>query len=912
MTKKTTNLTSPPRERVSVDITGLDLSAPDDLVTDGKCQRLHNLRFEASAWRPVHPYTLKGSVRYPAGAKGSIAYHHPVAGDDVFIIEIPRFAVGASSFEYASYNIKSSETSTIASFSVAQKVSHFGNLLYFTNGTAQSVYLYNGSSYSPVALPEQPSISSSIRTSGGNKKPTYWMLNKGVRIENLQIGNMIHDFYIPADTPVFFDPAYGKDELYNGVIQKIRELYDDGTLEYGSISVRFLYNLYDYGSGISNMPTISGEDYINTDCWHGESCFFAAYRFTDGSSIISSPVTLLSSNTYFLINFIKRQTLRVLNPIADSGPQYIEQSPRLYAYTPYRPITNKSTDYIKLEDSPISYARYELSLTIPTGIDTRLFQSVALYSTRVHQILPIDEMLYLPTDEEMPISSIFGSRDTIDKTFYLAKEWDIATLADSQINIDINNGFFNDIVSKPVYTPSQTNIIGGIALDFNNRRHLANISTNIPSSFFLNNPFTKGTQRVASGLVLKDDFSYRNLITTPNDDVGFELSAPYNIMLSFPDVNVDSFIVYRDGEYNAFSYKAKVSYKNNLAYFLPPVKATSKYYPISLSDDYTDRPLADSLTTDSTFVHPNKIKVSASNNSFVYPFENTYSIGSSTNRIIAIQSAAIEMPEMKIGEMPLYVFTTEGIYALIAGSETLYARVSPINYDKIINPNVIAINGAIVYITEKGVHLLTNQGSQVISTPIHDKSNRPPLEFLRICQMIYPKEHNEVVFLDPSRSTTSAYIFNLDGMYWSTRDLVGEKLNTDDLIDGATIYDLANEDESAGLPIDIASRPMKLGDLEFKRIETLIPRIYSGSDPTALYVAVSGSIDGKMYQPLRECTLENVPRQSINPLVLRRTPFSAKYFQFLLSMTAIGKGTFDPTITNIDIEWYRRLRHKMR
>jgi hypothetical protein len=178
--------------------------------------------------------------------------------------------------------------------------------------------------------------------------------------------------------------------------------------------------------------------------------------------------------------------------------------------------------------------------------------------------------------------------------------------------------------------------------------------------------------------------------------------------------------------------------------------------------------------------------------------------------------------------------------------------------------------------------------------------------------MIYPKEHNEVVFLDPSRSTTSAYIFNLDGMYWSTRDLVGAKLNTDDLIDGATIYDLANEDESAGLPIDIASRPMKLGDLEFKRIETFIPRIYSGSDPTTLFVAVSGSIDGKMYQPLRECTLENVPRQSINPLVLRRTPFSAKYFQFLLSMSAIGNGTFDPTITNIDIEWYRKLRHKMR
>jgi hypothetical protein len=305
--------------------------------------------------------------------------------------------------------------------------------------------------------------------------------------------------------------------------------------------------------------------------------------------------------------------------------------------------------------------------------------------------------------------------------------------------------------------------------------------------------------------------------------------------------------------------------------------------------------------------------VSATNNCFSFPFENSYTIGSATNRILALQSAAIEMSDAKFGEMPLYAFTTEGIFALQTGAQTLYSNVIPINYDKIINPNTLAINGAIAYITEKGVHLLTNQGTQVISTPIHDKSNRPPIDFLKVCKMIYPKEHNEIVLLNENSITGVAYVYNLEAGYWSTRDLKGIKLNTDELYYDKTLYDLANEDESKALQCSITTRPIKLGDVEFKRLETIIPRMATTTEDVLMDMYVDGSVDGKYYRPLRKIQAFDIAADSVNPIILRRTPFSAKYFTCRMQLdVAPDETTFNASITHIDFEWYRKLRHRMR
>ena len=63
--RKNDNLTSPPRMRTSVAISGLDRSTPDDMVKDGACEELHNVRYKDNAWRPVHEHKVAAHPNLP-------------------------------------------------------------------------------------------------------------------------------------------------------------------------------------------------------------------------------------------------------------------------------------------------------------------------------------------------------------------------------------------------------------------------------------------------------------------------------------------------------------------------------------------------------------------------------------------------------------------------------------------------------------------------------------------------------------------------------------------------------------------------------------------------------------------------------------------------------------------------------
>jgi hypothetical protein len=276
------------------------------------------------------------------------------------------------------------------------------------------------------------------------------------------------------------------------------------------------------------------------------------------------------------------------------------------------------------------------------------------------------------------------------------------------------------------------------------------------------------------------------------------------------------------------------------------------------------------------------------------------------------------MSDAKFGEFPLFAFTDVGSFALQAGRQTLYASIIPINCDKIINPNTLPINCGIIYITERGVHLLaargdnlTSEASTLISSPIHGKDGRPPLDFLRTCQIMWPKEHNEVIFHNPDNDSDIAYVFNLDAGYWSTRTLVGTKINTDEMVAENSIYDLTHEDISKTLAGSFSTRPIKLGNIEFKRLETIAPRMSSGDKDFASHIHLTGSVDGTNYMTLREHDLE-IEAHKVNPFTLRRTPFSAKYFKYHMFMEPKQGDTFNPSITYIDFEWYIKFRRRMR
>ena len=835
------NLTSPPRQRTSVAIQGLDRSTPDDLCKDGTCQELLNLRWKDNAWRPVHKHKQKISM----GAYYNVVYHHPAAGENVYIQCSQREAVIYSAIDLDP-NRPFPQTTEIARFDTEQKISHFGNVLMFQSGTNVAHFFFNDGQYHSFDVPATPTLRTLSKTFYPIK-PWRYTSNTGW-----------------AD-------------------------YTGEPLADPTPSVKFVWPISDITDGSPRIQTFADSNHPDaTGSWHGELAFFVAYRMADGTILSPTMLNIIASEK------ITDGIMFRLTSDTFGGDK------KLLAITDY-PYNDRAIGAMQFVRATVEY-------NIPVDIDTELIPEVVCFCTRINSIFDYEKFI-IPNMEYSSLSIAYADNNLPLQPFYLLGSKRITS---GLVRFDFNRETLQGIESHMVYTPNANihTISGSASLDYNRCLHLFDTTSSLSPCYDVNTIISPNSEEqlkeYTSAVKLNvNNKTYTSVRTDSIDSIPAS-PRPTPLLLSYPDYRAKEYIINTDEDRTSI-FALSPAVANNLAYYIPQPSATLKYVGVALSFlEHTP-----SLADNSLVYEPNRIQVSSPNNPFSFPFDTSYSIGSSNNRILALQSAAIENSDEKIGEHPLYAFTEEGIFALRAGSETLYARVDAINYDKIINPNTLAINGGIVYITEKGVHLLTNAGSTVISTPIHDANGMPPLDFLRTCKILWPKQYNEIVLFN--EDSDRAYVFNLDSAYWSTRQMQGRKINTDELIYGQSIYDLSDEDENRALPCTIETRPIKLGNVEFKRLETIIPRMATNNHPALVDIQADGSVDGSAYSQLRVVQAESVDANRINPLVLRRTPFSAKYFKVMLDMDAEpDKATYSTSITHIDFEWYQRFMGRMR
>lgn len=902
---KTNELTSPPRERVSVAITGIDRSTPDVIVEDGKCETLHNARYSGAAWRPTHPYkAIKEGISLPLAT--TIVYHHPASGEGKYITEYALRGMGVSNYTYALFDINSGESTNIITLNEQATISHFGNVLILNARGVNHRFIFANNGYRSVSAMLAPTLQLTNMADSYDALPDYFRLSKDVN-KPTAVGKAE---YFLANT------WYHRDRL-GEAIRAVKDwnAYVPSTgydAVYPQITCLWLLSDADaLNSCIPLTPDSSSNERAAT-AWHGEIALFAAYHTATGDVLNPSPLHLcVSDNTLPACTFEQKTFFSQYNgeniPNSDPDRRYIG------CEVVFDWSNDISVASIR-EQCPYSYILPTLSITIDSRLNTELVEGVAIYATRINPIF--DAALYTNAGNAIPPHKLWSQNNLPEQPFYLVKEFALSADLNGDyvdhFSLSLDSLILQQAIHNKTYAPSiQHDLSGDALLDYNNSVHMGGVHTTFREDGILRDALVEyngGTESTPYVTISAGDKTYVvKGETTPSTGM---FNTPYDLILSYHDYRAKRYMVTWDDVQSSFGLKPAPA--NNIAYFTMPSDDTHKYPSFRASSGtIPDTPITLPAYSD-TLYEPNRIQVSAANNCFSFPFENSYSVGSSNNRILALQSAAIEMPEMKVGELPLYAFTTEGIFALIAGSETLYARVSAINYDKIINPNTLAINGAIAYITEKGVHLLTSNGSQVISTPIHDMANRPPLDFLRTCKMIYPKEHSEIILHNEMIAEGIAYVYNLDNGYWSTRTLNGRKLNTDEMYYDKTLYDLANEDETKALPMEIVTRPLKLGNVEFKRVESIIPRMATNEHAVVLDVDIEGSVDGGSYLPLRSIMGMDIEANRVNPLTIRRTPFSAKYFKMSFKLDALKDKTFNPSFSLVDIEWYRKLKHRMR
>lgn len=294
---------------------------------------------------------------------------------------------------------------------------------------------------------------------------------------------------------------------------------------------------------------------------------------------------------------------------------------------------------------------------------------------------------------------------------------------------------------------------------------------------------------------------------------------------------------------------------------------------------YLDKALP--VATDSDYVSENtivkdrnKIKVSSAVNPFYFPVEQTYEIGNGEIRNMAVATQALSSGQF--GQFPVYVFCSDGIYALNVGDgEVTYNSSTPVSRD-ILTGGLVSIDDSIAFISDKKVMLLGGSKTKSISDvlcgdsfglvipettyPIDDMcadaiGDSRFEEFVSDAKIHYNYFLREIYLTREGKEYM--YVYDMTAGVWSKRCITSTKF-IDSYPDlylqeaGGDVKNLSSEqlaDEATRHSVFLRTRPMLLSDNGFKKLSRLILRIsFIGS----IKVRILVSNDGVNYLPLAD------------------------------------------------------------
>lgn len=834
MSKKDNKLTSPKRERVSINFLGVDNSSPDISVKDGAMAEMYNVRYNDDAWRPVHMFDKVGEIE--DGYR--VVYHHPAAGEKVYVIT-------DDSATFYSYDMENDTRTEISTINEAVKdIKHFGNVLIFIGRDNHvEYYVLQDGKYYRFEKPSAPKVE----------------LSEGERVSALI--------------------NYTATNLSSGSISSADE--DETNIRYG------VWALYDE-AGNSIYPTFKDSK------WMGEIAFFASYRMKDGSVLSPSPIGISTSE-------------KVVSGFGDYRMQWRKfkrGDDDLYGISlgSNTALEHDAKDFLCPQ---MHYIAPKITITIPAEISD-LVDSVAVFSTRIFSAFEFS------TDNSLSVK--FADNKLPEQPFYLCKEIRLSDFTNNKYDLDLTYDLLKDVQSNLRYTPSNNihSTSANVIMEYNNMLHMADIQQRL-FPLDLSDCYERGdselphtTKAVARLKIDNNTYTTDGVYTYTYNRNGVSFVEGFRSIISYPDYRCDAVhisFVSTLGGLQDHTFAMLSAPQNNVAYYISQNREVAMSYSAlhytsaSIPEMRIDN--GEEWAVNDVVKEHNKVMVSQTNNPFAFDFANTYSFGSADNNVLAMQSAAVEMSDAKFGEFPLYVFTESGIFGLQSGAESVYSNVVPINYDRIINPRTLAINYNVVYITQKGIHLLNSEGSTLISQPIDTMLGYPDVDKLQRLYPLRSTQYNEISFVVDG----IAYIYSLINGVWSTRSFDMHPISQEEAYRYEEIFNIINENATLPARCVIASRPIKLGSVEYKRLETFIPRFanLAETENMTITITIEGSNDCKEWKELRKVDAQGYK-------VIRRTPQSCKYFRFFLEFTDVEEFTF----SNVDLEYYVKFLRRMR
>lgn len=240
------------RQRQTVPIAGINRAENDLTVQDGCCETLHNLRYDAGAWRNVETFRPVAEITDFGGF--TLLYKHPATADDLYIASDESGTI----HEVCVSGGRLSSTQVIMrGVSELRQTFSFGNVLVFITDGRELYYVLYGNEYVAFDMPEPPDISESKENRSRFKTDFYAAIH--------------HDF-----GSVTYDYVAGDD------LARMDNIAPDGGY--------FFTRITDKKNKTLLLPAVDGE------YWLGAIAVMVAYRMMDGATVANSELMIFASD----------------------------------------------------------------------------------------------------------------------------------------------------------------------------------------------------------------------------------------------------------------------------------------------------------------------------------------------------------------------------------------------------------------------------------------------------------------------------------------------------------------------------------------------------------------------------------------------------------------------------------------
>lgn len=459
--------------------------------------------------------------------------------------------------------------------------------------------------------------------------------------------------------------------------------------------------------------------------------------------------------------------------------------------------------------------------------------------------------------------------------------------------------------TMPVDTSGWFDIFGNMFV-YNNRLHLFNIKQT-----FLDTEQISYIQQFNISNMTRPCDIYFYIKNSTGEDAVVKKSA--FVLLNGGSVHFPDFISFSDSR----AYKAEIYIRADVGRILKAVVFLdpSSTYNISFASNTPSVNIQDleqvstvSIVENKSILDSSKLLVSSLSNPYTFPAEHSYLV---SGEILNLAVNTEQISTSQVGMFPLYVFTTEGIYAFQVGDgKVLYSNVIPVSAEVAIEGSrVFQTKSGIVFVTEGGLKLISGQQVVDLSEPMKgmpDMNIRRSTQYMKAIHHEYSldivKEISQVGFLEYIRKAVIGYdivhneliVSNSDYKYSYVYDFEGKMWHkiTEVFVDfqkniclrlGFNEFDVCDvrlEDESE-MPVWIQTRPINVGSFGFKTIYhsalrgELKPLQEERMKYYGCYVFVSNDLVNWV------CVAQKITATPLNHAILNRIGKSFRYFIFM-------------------------------